>query len=87
MDTHLDNELASGFTKDSPEAFAALYRLYYAPLCHFAEKFVINRDDAKDIVSDVFYHLWHKAPKVNKSVKAFLYAAVRGQLTQNKTLV
>jgi RNA polymerase sigma-70 factor (family 1) len=75
---HLDKALISGFNKDSPDTFAFLFKQYYSSLCSFAERFV-HGDDAKDVVSDVFSHLWHKQTdlKPDGNIQSFLYTSVR----------
>ena len=65
-----------------PEAdintFKKLYEKYYVYLCMVALHIVRNRDDAEEIVSDVFVRLWNSADRIKeiRSVKAYLVKAV-----------
>ena len=76
---NLDNAQVSDFNKDHPEAFELLFSSYYSSLCFFAEKYVTQTDDARDLVSEVFSNLWHKqiALKTHTNIKSFLYYSVR----------
>lgn len=49
------------FSKREKElAFKQLYEQYYAPFCLYAKRFVENREEREDIVSEVFATLWNK---------------------------
>lgn len=74
---NLDNGSVSEFSKDNRDAFASLFKQYYPALCHFAERYIKDPDDCRDVVSDVFSNLWHKKITVTTSVKSYLYATVR----------
>lgn len=60
-------------------AFDTLFRKYYASLCRFAYAICLSREDAEEIVQDMFVHLWEKAPAINidSSPKAYLYTSAR----------
>lgn len=62
-------------------AFEALFRLHYAPLCAFAAQYVKDVDKAEDLVQDLFFRLWmeRERTKVTSSVKAYLFQAVRNR--------
>lgn len=60
-------------------AFEALFRDSYAQLCSFALTLVRTRDDAEDVVQQVFANLWRSRGdlEIRESVRAYLYRAVR----------
>ncbi|HUF70094.1 MAG TPA: sigma-70 family RNA polymerase sigma factor [Longimicrobiales bacterium] len=60
-------------------AFEALFRNHYGRLCAFAMTVVRTREDAEDVVQQVFAHLWgiRETLRIHTSARAFLYRAVR----------
>ena len=58
--------------------FEELFRSYFTPLCSFAQKYVGDIDEAKDIVHNVFINLWNKRDKVDlkTSLKSYLFQGV-----------
>ena len=74
-------------------AFEELFRSYFTPLCSFAQKFVQDADEAKDIVHLVFINLWNKRETIeaNTSLKSYLFQGVQNRslnfIRDNKKLV
>ena len=64
-----------------PDAFEAIFRLYYERLCAFAEGYCGSADAAEDLVEDVFMRLWEQRERCVgcSPLKAYLYAAVRNR--------
>jgi RNA polymerase sigma-70 factor (family 1) len=61
-------------------AFEQLFKNMYAPLCRFCTQFVLVKEVAEELVSDVFYTIWKKrAQLIVTSPKAYLFAAVRNR--------
>ncbi len=62
-------------------AFEMLYNEHYAPLCHFAQRFVFDLDTAREIVQDVFVRIWEKKTSLPAeiSLKNYLYTSVRNK--------
>ena len=62
-------------------AFEELFRSYFTPLCSFAQKYVHDIDEAKDIVHNVFINLWNKREQVdtNTSLKSYLFQGVHNR--------
>ncbi len=66
------------------KAFEQLFRLYYTPLCLYASGITGRRDVAEEIIQELFYKLWKDREQIQifRSVKSYLYAAVRNQSLQ-----
>jgi RNA polymerase sigma-70 factor (ECF subfamily) len=63
------------------EAFEKLFRLYYAPLCRYADSFVNDMPASEEVVQDLFYVVWKERARlsIGISVKAYLYRAVQNR--------
>ncbi len=59
--------------------FQQLYENYYSRMVLFAASIVYDREEAEDIVQDVFQYLWDKAEviEIKTSLKNYLFTAVR----------
>lgn len=62
-------------------AFEQLFFEYFHDLCSYALQITSSRDQAKDIVQEVFYKLWkrRKSWVVHSSLKAYLFRSVRNE--------
>lgn len=60
------------------EAFRFIYERYYQPLCLFASR-LVGKDDAEDVVDDVFLGVWKKQLRFDgeNHLKSFLYLSTR----------
>lgn len=63
----------------SKNQFSEYYHSYYRQLCLHALHFMGDADEAEDVVQETFVNLWDKREQLEtiKSVKAYLYTAVR----------
>lgn len=59
--------------------FGLFFEQYYKPLCAVAFTYLRDEKDAEDIVQQIFVRLWERRQscKVEKSLKSYLFAAVR----------
>jgi len=75
----LSNDIMDAFRKGEPKALHSLHKLFYGPLCLFAEKLVRDRLAAEDIVGESFVKLWNKRCDFEtlQNTKAFLYISTR----------
>ncbi|MDX5345987.1 MAG: sigma-70 family RNA polymerase sigma factor, partial [Hymenobacteraceae bacterium] len=66
---------------DDAPAFESLFRSYYSGLCHFALKFVRDKETAEELVQDLFVHLWENRHtlQISGSVKSYLFTATRNR--------
>src|SRR5688572_26154082 len=74
----LDQELCDLLKEGSEKAFAEIFRRYQAPLFDFAYKRIRDKDDAKDIVQEIFVKLWNNRTEVQitTSLRSYLYRCV-----------
>ncbi|MDR1406414.1 MAG: RNA polymerase sigma-70 factor [Tannerella sp.] len=81
----LNDFLLFGKIKDGDiKAFEILFRSYYTPLCLYASGITGRTDIAEDIVQDIFYFIWKERTtmRIRRSVKSYLYGAVKNQSFQ-----
>ena len=67
--------------ENSYKDFETIYKHYYEFLCHYAWKFVNEKELAEEVVSEVFYKLWKNKNKINvkTSFRSYIFIAVRNQ--------
>lgn len=75
----LSNDLMDAFRNGEPKALHSLLKLFYGPLCLFAERLVKDRLAAEDVVGESFIKLWDKRSDFEtlQNTKAFLYITTR----------
>lgn len=63
----------------SYKAFECVFNRYYAVLCRFAYGYLMNRELAKDVVSETFCALWESSFSLSEEVplSKYLYASVK----------
>lgn len=73
--------LVEKIQQSDKDAFKELFDHYYAPLCFYACKIIGSPDQSRDIVQDVYIKIWdnRKELVIYKSLRAYLYQAVRNQ--------
>jgi RNA polymerase sigma-70 factor (ECF subfamily) len=71
-------------------AFNILFNNYYAQLCFFCSRYLVDMDLSRSLVQQVFVDLWIKREKlsIEYSIKSYLFQAVKNravdQLRQSK---
>lgn len=79
QDLHLIEQIKKG----NRLAFNALYLRYWEGLYRFGYGILGDEDQAKDILQDIFFALWRNREELEiKSVSAYLYRAVRYEVTR-----
>lgn len=75
----LSNDIIDSFQKGGPDALQSLLKQFYNPLCLFAERLLVDKAAAEDIVGESFIKLWHKRTNFEtlQNIKAFMYITVR----------
>ena len=56
-----------------------MFELYYAPLCHYAKRYIAATAIAEEIVSDVMYKIWQNRDVAYRvdTFREYLYASTR----------
>jgi RNA polymerase sigma-70 factor (family 1) len=74
-----DLELTALIRAGRRDAFNEIYDRYWLKIFTAAVKRVRSRDDAKDLVQDLFFTLWTKRESlvVNTSLSAYLFTAIK----------
>ena len=60
-------------------AFEILFRYYYPGLTVYARQFVINAEQAEEIVQDFFVRFWdkHQQLKPAESLKSYFFSSIK----------
>ncbi|MDN5288007.1 MAG: polymerase subunit sigma-70 [Mucilaginibacter sp.] len=77
-----DFELFDLLKADDREAFAEIYNRYKFILHNHAYKKLGNREEAKDLVQDVFSNLWTKRSVINlhSTLSGYLYTSLKNDI-------
>jgi RNA polymerase sigma-70 factor (ECF subfamily) len=76
-----DADLLARMRRDDQSAFSLLYRQHWASLYGTAYKRTRNREQAQDIVQNIFADLWSRRHQADiADLAAYLHTAVRFQL-------
>jgi len=76
---HQDISLFKALQQGQRLALTTLFTTYYELLCQFAYQYLRNKEEAEEVVSEVFVQLWKNRERlsIDKSVKAYLYVSVK----------
>lgn len=79
--SYSDTEILAGFLNKEEKALAQLHARLYGQLCYFAEKLVLSRQAAEEIVIDVFVKIWKAHPSFSTytHLRAYLFEAVKNE--------
>lgn len=60
-------------------AFETLYKLYFQKLFHFANSYIDDEDESKEIVQNVYYKLWKKRSdlELDLNLHSYLFKMVK----------
>ena len=74
-----DDTLLRLMARDDQEAFTALYQRYWEPLFVATVKVIGSKEDAADIVQEVFFALWRRRHELTliDSLAAYLQTSVK----------
>lgn len=73
--------ILSHLQKKDKEAFRYLYEHYFTKMVLFAESYLYDEEEARDLVQDLFFKLWDNTPclEINIPLKAYLFTSVRNR--------
>ena len=79
-----DTYLVSLLRKDNKQAYKTLFEKYGTRLYLFALKYLKEKEDAKDLLNEVFLTLWENRQnlKTNSSLKAYLFTIAYNNIRQ-----
>ncbi len=79
MISQIERDIVDGIVEGDEMAFEGLFKSFFAELTIYATRFVEDRENAEEIVQDIFFNLWNNRLKlnINTSIKAYLYTTVR----------
>ncbi|MCW3466618.1 RNA polymerase sigma factor [Chitinophaga nivalis] len=82
LDELHDEALLEEFRQGNAMAFEELYKRFWGVLYLQAYRILVQEDDAKDVVQEVFITFWSKAAtiEISGSVAAYLYVATRNRV-------
>jgi RNA polymerase sigma-70 factor (ECF subfamily) len=74
-----DADLIAQLKLGNEKAFAEIYNRYWSVLYLHARHMLNNRDEARDVVQEVFICFWNKAKDLETStnINAYLYRSIR----------
>ncbi len=80
--TYTDQELIFLLSNKEELAFTEIYRRHWSMLYLHAWKILDDKDEAKDLVQDLFFNFWEKAGEldVKTNLKGYLYRAVKNRV-------
>lgn len=73
-----ESETRAQIKQGSETAFEMLFNDYYVPLVNYSNTLVRDKEDAEDIVQQVYISVWQKRTEIDKidSLRNYLYRAV-----------
>jgi len=80
--THKDTELHALLKQGDRRAYVEIFERYYKLLIAYADKKLQNRQEAEDVVQEVYINLWkrHESLNIESSLPSYLYRAVRYEI-------
>lgn len=80
--TYTDNELFSLLSKDDYSAYTEIYDRYAPLLYMHAYKRLKNREEAKDIIQELFITIWERRSEIElkSNLSAYLYTSIRNRV-------
>ena len=79
LNNHTERELVALMKADHRGAFNEIYDRYWLKLYLTAVKRLRSKDDAKDLVQDLFFSIWVKRASlvINTSLSSYLFTAIK----------
>lgn len=88
-----DQQWAREISEGNKAAFERLFFEFYYDLCDFTLSMINSREEARDVVQDVFFRIWKRRSswKIHTSLKVYMFQAVRNEalnhIEKEKTLL
>jgi len=73
----VDAKVIAGINEGKETSFKILYDNYFVYLCAYATTYIQDADIAREIVNDVFIHVWRSKKEITFPVHRYLLTGVR----------
>lgn len=73
----VDKSVIEGINRGDERAFAVLYHSYFTYLCTCAVGYIFDAHVAKEIVNDVFVHIWNRQADLEFPIHSYLLRCVQ----------
>ncbi len=72
---NLEKRVLEELKHGSKKAFEYVFKTYYVSLCRYAEEILRDRQQAEDVVMNLFVIIWDERKKINitTSIRSYLY--------------
>ncbi|MDR1203483.1 MAG: RNA polymerase sigma-70 factor [Tannerellaceae bacterium] len=73
--------MEKGMINQRKEKYAKVYAIYFPKLVRFSEAYILSRDEAENLVQDVFLYLWEHPELFDslKNIRAFIFTMVKNK--------
>jgi RNA polymerase sigma-70 factor (family 1) len=73
-----DSDILHEIKNNNSQVFEGLYNAYYISLCHFAYKYVADKEEVEDIVQETMTKIWEKRKTIIiDNFKNYLFTSVK----------
>ncbi|MDR2774724.1 MAG: RNA polymerase sigma-70 factor [Tannerella sp.] len=74
-----DEKLISGVKEDDYVSYNKLFMRYYSRLCQYVYTLLENREDAEDVVQELFLNLWNSRKRIEivENVSGYLFKTAK----------
>ncbi len=75
----VDKIVLKNLKSGDSKAFELVFKNWYEPLVHFANEYIPDLDSSRNIIQNIFMHLWEKHEQVDpeSNLRSYLYMATR----------
>lgn len=76
----MEDFLTCQFKSDPERVYKIVFDELYKPLCSFAKKYILDLDEAEDIIQNLFLRLWEQRDiDFKTSIKSYLFQSARNE--------
>jgi len=77
MSVKVNEDIICKIAKGDEHAFAVLYNNYYTYLYTIAIYYLVDRNDANEVVNDLFVRLWLKREELPESIHTYMVRSIQ----------
>lgn len=75
--SQVNQQIILDINKGKESAFSILYDSYFTYLCVYATTYLFDPDEAKEVVNDVFVHIWYRRGGLTYPIHSYLLCSVK----------